>query len=116
MTELRRRMIEDMELHGLAQGTQEAYVGVIRRLARHFKRPPDQLSENDIRAFIGYLTKTRRFAHGTIQVYQFAIKFFYGKTLNREWPVLNADFRKPRTALNTTHFFESEIVSELLLL
>lgn len=88
MTELRRRMIEDMELHGLAQCTQEAYVGVIRRLARHFKRPPDQLSENDIRAFIGYLTKTRRFAHGTIQVYQFAIKFFYGKTLNREWPVL----------------------------
>ena len=33
MTELRRRMIEDMQLAGLSQGTQEAYVRAAQRLA-----------------------------------------------------------------------------------
>ena len=36
MTELRSRMIEDMQLAGLSQGTQDAYVKVVRQLAAHF--------------------------------------------------------------------------------
>ena len=30
MTHLRQRMIEDMQLRGLAEGTQEAYVRAVR--------------------------------------------------------------------------------------
>ena len=45
MTELRRRMIEDMELHGLAKSTQRLYADAVRQLAKHFNRSPDQLSE-----------------------------------------------------------------------
>ncbi len=33
MTELRKRMIEDMQLAGLSQGTLEAYVRSVRQLA-----------------------------------------------------------------------------------
>jgi len=36
MTELQKRMIEDMQLAGLSQGTQDAYVRVVRQLAGHF--------------------------------------------------------------------------------
>ena len=35
MTELRKRMIEDMQLAGLAQGTLEAYVRSVRQLAAY---------------------------------------------------------------------------------
>jgi Phage integrase, N-terminal SAM-like domain len=45
MTPLRARMIEDMTLAGLAPRTQEVYLQAVRRLAAHYKRSPDLLSE-----------------------------------------------------------------------
>ena len=35
-THLRQRMIEDMQLRGLAERTQEAYVAAVRQLAEHY--------------------------------------------------------------------------------
>lgn len=89
MTELRRRMIADMRLHGLSTGTQRTYVEAVKNLAQHYNRPPDQLREADIRAFFVYLTETKRLARSTIRVYLFALKFFYRRTLRRQWPVLD---------------------------
>jgi len=88
MTELRRRMIQDMRLAGLAEGTQRTYVEAIKTFARHFNRSPDQLSEQDIRNYFHYLSQTRRLAKSTLRVYLFAIKFFFRHTLQRPWPVL----------------------------
>ena len=45
MSPLRVRMIEDMTLAGLASGTQELYVQAVRRLAAHYRRSPDELTE-----------------------------------------------------------------------
>jgi hypothetical protein len=35
MTQLRRRMIEDLQLRGLPERTQEMYVRAVRQLAEH---------------------------------------------------------------------------------
>ena len=51
MTELRRRMIQDMELRGLKENTQRAYVDAVKDLARHYKRSPDRLSEEELRQY-----------------------------------------------------------------
>ena len=48
MTELRKRMIEDMRLAGLAQSSQDAYVRVVRQLATHFRLSPDRLTERQL--------------------------------------------------------------------
>jgi len=88
MTELKRRMIQDMELHGLLPGTQKTYLEAVKNLARHYKRSPDLISEQEIRDFFVYLTKTRRLAPSTIRGYLYATKFLYEKTLRRNWPVL----------------------------
>ena len=98
MTELRRRMIQDMRLHGLAVGTQRTYVDAVKALAKHYNQPPDQLTENHIREFFVYLTETRRLAASTIRVYLFAVKFLYRMTLKRHWPVLDLiRIRRPKT-------------------
>ena len=89
MTELRRRMIQDMQLHGLAAGTQQTYVEAIKNLAVHFNKSPDLLSEQEIRDFFLHLTQVRRLAHSTVRVYLFAAKFLFLKTLGRSWPVLH---------------------------
>ncbi len=41
MTELRRRMIQDLQLHGYAEKTQQSYLSAVVLLARYFKRSPD---------------------------------------------------------------------------
>ena len=45
MTPLRRRMIEDMQLRGLSERTQETYTRAVRQLAEHYGVSPDQLRE-----------------------------------------------------------------------
>ena len=50
MTVLRRRMIRDMNLRGLAEGTQRAYVEAAKDLARHFNRSPDLLRAGTVLA------------------------------------------------------------------
>src|SRR3954465_5174215 len=47
LSPLRARMIEDMTLAGLAPGTQTVYIQAVRRLAAHYRRSPDQLSEGN---------------------------------------------------------------------
>ena len=54
MTELRRRMIEDMQLAGLTQGTQEVYIRAVRQLAAHFHLSPDRISERQVRDYLIY--------------------------------------------------------------
>ena len=44
MTKLRQRMIEDMQLRGLSQKTQESYLRSVRQLAEHYHKAPDQIS------------------------------------------------------------------------
>ena len=89
MTELRRRMIEDMKLRGHSQHTQRDYLSCVRVLAKYYKRPPDRLSEQDIRNFFLYLIEERRLSPSTVKVYLCGIKFFFVKTLRRKWPVFD---------------------------
>src|SRR5262249_26887705 len=51
MTALRKRFIEDLQLHGLAPTTQQVYVCAIKQLAKHYGQAPDQLSEEQIRQY-----------------------------------------------------------------
>ena len=48
-TRLRQRMHQDLQLAGLAEGTQIAYLRVVTQFARHFHKPPDQISEQEVR-------------------------------------------------------------------
>ena len=95
MTELRRRMIQDMRLHGLAEGTQRTYLEAVKNLARHYNRSPDQLSEDDIRQFFVHLSQTQRRANSTVRVHLFAIKFLFRYTLRRPLPLFDL-IRLPR--------------------
>jgi integrase/recombinase XerD len=49
---LRDRMIEEMKLRNFSPATQESYVYAVSRLARYHNKSPDQLSKEDIRAFL----------------------------------------------------------------
>lgn len=50
MTELRKRMIECLQLRGLSERTQESYVRAVRQLAEHYHKSPDLISEEELRS------------------------------------------------------------------
>jgi integrase/recombinase XerD len=88
MSELRRRMVESMQLHGLALSTQETYVRCIRNLAAYYRESPDQLSDEQIRRFFLHLLNERKLSESTFRTHRFAVKFLYEVTLERTVPVL----------------------------
>ncbi|GAB6267433.1 MAG: phage integrase N-terminal SAM-like domain-containing protein [Smithella sp.] len=56
MSVIRQRMIEDMQLHGYAAKTQTAYVGAVRGLAKYYKRNPEDITQEEVRAYFLLLT------------------------------------------------------------
>ena len=52
MSPLRLRMIEDMKLAGLAPATQALYIAAVCSLAAYHRRSPDELSEEEVRAYL----------------------------------------------------------------
>jgi integrase/recombinase XerD len=95
MTELRQRMIHDMQLHGLLPNTQARYVRAVRDLAGHYRQSPDQLTEEQVRQYFVHLSQERRLAPSTLRIHLFALKFFYRWTLQRSWRLLSL-LRVPR--------------------
>jgi site-specific recombinase XerD len=95
MSTLRQKMIQDLQLAGLSEGTQERYVRLVRQLADHYHTPPDQLTEKQLREYFLYLKNEKRYAAGTLRGVYAALKFFYTKTAPRAWSTLT-NLKVPR--------------------
>ncbi|MBA3568193.1 MAG: site-specific integrase [Pyrinomonadaceae bacterium] len=87
MTELRKRMIECLQLRGLSERTQEAYTRAVRQLAAHYHKSPDQISEAELRQYFLYLKNVKHYSRNTMTVAICGIRFFYEQTLNRNWAI-----------------------------
>jgi len=87
MTPLRQRMIEEMRMRNLAPGTQAIYVGCVARFARHFGRSPDELSAENVREYLRYLTEETGAGSGARRVNACALRFLYHKTLKVDWSI-----------------------------
>jgi hypothetical protein len=100
MTPLRARMIEDMTLAGFAPRTQEVYLQAVRRLAAYYKRSPDLLSEEEVRAYVLHLRDQRGVARGTFKTNHGGIRFLYLRTLDRDWPLfLKKESGRPKSSV-----------------
>jgi integrase/recombinase XerD len=96
MTPLRQRMIEDMQLRGLSPHTQRAYLQAIQHLALHYRKSPDQITDEELRRYFLYLRNQKRVARSTATLALCAIKFFFEHTLRQPWPSL--ELLRPRPA------------------
>ena len=62
MTPLRKMMLEELERRNYAQTTVDCYIQTVEDFARHFHRPPDQLTAEHIREYQAYLFRERKLA------------------------------------------------------
>lgn len=85
MTSLRQRMIEDMQIRNLSKCTQDSYVRQVSLFARHFKKSPELLGPEQIRAYQIYLMNEKKLAPISILVAISALRFLYAVTLKKDW-------------------------------
>jgi site-specific recombinase XerD len=95
MTELRKRMIECLQLRGLSERTQEMYVRAVRQLAQHYRKSPDLITEEELRQYFLYIKNVKQYSRSASTIALCGIKFFFEYTLNRDWTTLSF-VRAPR--------------------
>jgi len=112
MSALRQKMIEDMQLKGLAVRTQEAYVNAVLQLSRHLKKSPDSIDEEELREYFLYLKNEKQVAESTFSIALCGIKFFYEQTLKKEWHTLQ--LVRPDRRKKLPVVFSTEEVKQVL--
>jgi len=85
MTELRKRMIESLQLRGMSERTQEAYVRAVRQLADHYHKSPDLVTEEELRQYFLYIKNVKKYSRPTTTIALCGIKFFFERTLGKQW-------------------------------
>lgn len=84
MTPLRQRMLDALQVRGMAVRTQQAYIDAVARLARHYRRAPDALSADEVQSYLLHLRRERGRSCSTLNQYGCAFRFFYGTVLERD--------------------------------
>lgn len=84
MTELRRRMDEAMIVRGMADRTRETYLWAVTGLARFYHRPPDQITDEEVQAYLLHLIRDRQRSWSTCNIVVHGLRFFYHTTLKRD--------------------------------
>src|SRR2546425_3965219 len=65
MTELRKRMIECLQLRGLSARTQESYVRAVRQLSEHYNKSPDLITEEELRQYFLFIKNVKHYSRNT---------------------------------------------------
>lgn len=95
MSELRKRMIESLQLRGLSPRTEEAYVRAVRQLADHYHKSPDLVTEEELRQYFLYMKNVKKYSRAASTIAICGIKFFFEKTLGKQWTTFEL-VRPPR--------------------
>jgi len=110
MAALREKIMEEMTLSGLAEGTQISYIQAMERLARHYRKSPDKIAEQEVRDYLLQLKKDH-VARGTFKITYYALKYLYESVLHRDWPL----FLKKRFGYPNKNEFQRSYRNEIFI-
>lgn len=108
----RDAMTEAMALRGLAPKTCSTYLSWVRRLVKFCRVVPDQLTTDQVRAYLLYLTQERKLSFSTFNQALNAARFFFLDVLHRPFIVEGLRYQKPPRRLPVV--MSEEEVSRLL--
>lgn len=114
MITLRQKLMDELDLRGFAPTTRKHYVEALDRLTRHYQRPTDQLSDDDLKKYLLYLIRERKLSASTITVNVCALRFFYRYVLERSTDDLEKQLPLPRARVIRPRVYSLEEVQRLL--
>ena len=102
MTKLRQRYIDELELRGFSPGTIDNYVRSVANLARYYHTPPNQLSDEEIKAYLLHRLRENNWSPSTANVAVSGLRQFYLLVEERSFdevekaiPRVNRSIRRP---------------------
>lgn len=95
MTELRKRMIEGLQLRGLSARTQAMYVRAVRQLAEPYHKSPDRITAEELRQYFLDIKNVMQYSRSASTIALGGITFVYEHTLPRDGTTLRF-VRAPR--------------------
>jgi integrase/recombinase XerD len=78
-------MQRDLEIKNLSSRTKRCYLDWMSRYAGHFRKPPDELGDEEIKTFLHFLLQERKVSQSAMNQAYSALKFFYETTLGMPW-------------------------------
>ena len=87
MTELRRRMIEELRLRNYSPNTITVYLRCVAQFAQHFRLSPDRLGPEHIRQYQLFLVQEKEVSWALFNQTVCALRFFYHHILHRDWMI-----------------------------
>ena len=86
MTRLRKRMIDDMAVRGLAENTIRSYLNSVSGLARFYERSPERISAPEVQDYLLHSHERRGLSWKSCNCARHGIRFLYRITLGRPDP------------------------------
>jgi site-specific recombinase XerD len=111
-TPLRRRFMEDMELHKYSSGTRKHYLRAALNFCAYYWKPPASISDDEIRSYLNYQANDRCLGSGSMGIIHGALLFLYDKTLRLERPTL-AIFRTKKDSPEKIILSQDEVAAAL---
>ena len=75
MTPLRQRMLDALQVRGMATRTQSAYIDAVARMARHYGRSPEVLSAEQVQCLPASPAAQARLSCSSLNQYGCAFRF-----------------------------------------
>jgi integrase/recombinase XerD len=86
MTELRRKMLEELQLRNYSPHTQRAYIRCVADFAKHFNAPPE-LGPEHIREYQMLPIQQKKLSWSPFNQAVCAQRFLYNDVLHRNWMI-----------------------------
>jgi len=112
VTHLRKLLLEELQRRNYSHETIRSYVHAVEDFARRFNCPPDRLGPQHIRQYQAELFQKRKLSAGTVGIRLAALRFFYTKTLRRNWSIADTPYPKRTHRLPT--ILSQEEVAQLI--
>jgi site-specific recombinase XerD len=113
MTVLRQQLIQELVLRGMSDRTQEAYVHQVYQLAKYYRQPPDQLSDQQLRDYLFHLARERQLSASTINQAVNAFRFFFQHVAHRDSEVLRRALPIGRKEIRRPQVFSAQELEKL---
>jgi integrase/recombinase XerD len=85
VTQLRKKMLEELQRRNYSPRTAKTYVRIVREFAEHFHQSPDKLGPEQIRQYQAHLFQAKKLAPSTVSQHVSALRFLFIKTLRRHF-------------------------------
>ena len=111
-TALREQTLNTLTLGHYAQRTRDRYIDWLIQISQHYNRSPEVLTEEEVQAYLLYLTEKRNLAWSTVNQALAAFRFLNEKVLHRERGTLRVPARRKVT--RRAFAFSKEQIIQLL--